>query len=302
MAEWAFEKQGWKTAYVLLDTTIAFDATWCGTFKRRWAELAGAEGLLGEDTFGGEDPQIASQITRHQGVWPSSRTSSRSAPSRPAASAPCASCGRPASTTPTHGLGILGRRLLARGRAQPDRHVLRHLCVSSSATTRVRRVAEFMEKFEAKIGGRAVTSHAVTGYSVIEAWSKAVTEAGSLRGRQGAGEARSFQQRTAARRADLLHEGPHINMQRDLVLIEVDGGKSGNVVGVIAARADAEVGHSNSSCERRGFKSFRRSLLFQLPKSDHPTCSKPSTFRSPSRASRPCSMLRFASSPAASSV
>ena len=36
MAEWAHDKKGAKTAYILLDTTIAFDATWCDTFKRRW--------------------------------------------------------------------------------------------------------------------------------------------------------------------------------------------------------------------------------------------------------------------------
>ena len=93
-----------------MDTTIAFDATWADTFKRRWAELAGADGLLGEDTFGGEDPQIASQITRIKALpkqpdfivlcsFPPGGVSAmrqlRAAEREPAAA----------------GLGILGRRL-----------------------------------------------------------------------------------------------------------------------------------------------------------------------------------------------
>ncbi len=41
MAEWAYNVKGWRTGYVLMDTTIAFDATWADFFKRRWAELAG---------------------------------------------------------------------------------------------------------------------------------------------------------------------------------------------------------------------------------------------------------------------
>ncbi len=98
MAEWAYNVKGWRNAYVLMDTTIAFDATWADFFKRRWAELAGKDGLVGEDTFGGEDPQIASQITRIKSlakqpdfivICPSCR----------AASAPPASCARPASTS-----------------------------------------------------------------------------------------------------------------------------------------------------------------------------------------------------------
>ena len=36
-------------------------------------------------------------------------------------------------------------------------------------------MVDFMKKYEAKAGARAVTSHAVTGYSLIEAWSKAVS-------------------------------------------------------------------------------------------------------------------------------
>ena len=49
---------------MLLDNTIAFTKSLCGSFATRWTELAGKDGLLGQDTFLNNDPSIAAQITR----------------------------------------------------------------------------------------------------------------------------------------------------------------------------------------------------------------------------------------------
>ena len=64
LAEWGFKHKGWKTAYVLLDNTIAYTKSLCASFASRWKELAGPDALLGEDTFLNPDPTIAAQITR----------------------------------------------------------------------------------------------------------------------------------------------------------------------------------------------------------------------------------------------
>lgn len=64
LAEWAYNEMGWRTAYTLLDTTIAFTNSLCAAFDRRWAELAGEDALLGSDTFRNDDPTISSQVTR----------------------------------------------------------------------------------------------------------------------------------------------------------------------------------------------------------------------------------------------
>ena len=64
MAEWAYKTKGWKTAYVLLDNTIAFTKSLCGSFATRWTEVAGKDSLLGQDTFLNNDATIAAQITR----------------------------------------------------------------------------------------------------------------------------------------------------------------------------------------------------------------------------------------------
>jgi len=54
MAEFAF-KQGWKKAYILQDTSTAFEASFADTFQKRWTELAGADNFLGKDTFGADE-------------------------------------------------------------------------------------------------------------------------------------------------------------------------------------------------------------------------------------------------------
>ena len=89
MAEFAF-KQGWKKAYILQDTSTAFEASFADTFQKRWTQLAGADNFLGKDTFGGDDPQIATQITRIKGLAQPARFHRACAPSRRPAPAPCA--------------------------------------------------------------------------------------------------------------------------------------------------------------------------------------------------------------------
>src|SRR4029078_10799678 len=64
LAEWAFKEKGWRTAYVLLDNTIAYTKSLCASMGTRWKERPGDAGLLGEDTFLNGDASIAAQVTR----------------------------------------------------------------------------------------------------------------------------------------------------------------------------------------------------------------------------------------------
>lgn len=61
-AEWAFEKQGYRTAYVLLDDVTDYDKDQCRGFETRWEELGGE--LLGKDTFKNDDPSVAAQVSK----------------------------------------------------------------------------------------------------------------------------------------------------------------------------------------------------------------------------------------------
>jgi branched-chain amino acid transport system substrate-binding protein len=63
-AEWAFNNKKWKSVYILTDESIDYTKTLSEFFKQRWTELAGADAILGEDTFNAEDTSISAQVTR----------------------------------------------------------------------------------------------------------------------------------------------------------------------------------------------------------------------------------------------
>jgi branched-chain amino acid transport system substrate-binding protein len=234
VAEWAYNKQGWRSAYVLLDTTIAFDATWCDTFKRRWAELAGPDALLGEDSFGGEDPQIASQITRIKAL--AKQPDVVALCSFPPAGASAMRQLRAAAVNaPLVGSESWdGDFWLEAVPGLNDMYFVTYASVFGSDPRPA--MQEFMKKFEAKYGQRPITSHAVTGYSVIEAWTQAVERAGTLDAEKVRDALQHFDKEPLLAGPTTFTTDTHINMQRDLVLMQVKDGKQGTVVGVVAAQ------------------------------------------------------------------
>lgn len=233
LAEWAYNVKGWKTAYVLQDTTVAFDASLTDFFERRWKELAGADGLLGKDTFGGEDPQIASQITRLKNL-----------PKQPDVVL--------LASFPPGGSSAM-RQLRAAGVDQPlllseswdgdywleavpnlsDAYLVTYGSVFDNDPRP--EVAAFMKKFKEKFGAAPVTSHALTGYSVIQGWTKAVEQAGSLDADKVRAVLETFSNEPLLAGPTSFTKDAHINMQRDLILLEVKDGKAGNVVGIVKA-------------------------------------------------------------------
>jgi len=233
MAEWAYKVKGWRKGYILKDTTIAFDATWAEFFKKRWDELAGKDGMLGMDTFGGDDPQIASQITRIKAL-----------PDKPDFIVLC--------SFPPGGVSAM-RQIRAAGvdtpllgseswdgdfwlEGVPNLSDMYFVTYGSRFGQDPRPdVQAFMDKYTKKFGKPPVTSHAITGYSVIEAWSKAVTEAGDFDTDKVRDKLQSFKDEKLLAGPTTFTKDQHINMQRDLLLIEVKDGKSGNVVQVVKA-------------------------------------------------------------------
>ena len=53
LAEWGYNKKGWKTGYILLDDVIEYNKGICYGFDWMWREKLGAE-LLGHDVFQNE--------------------------------------------------------------------------------------------------------------------------------------------------------------------------------------------------------------------------------------------------------
>lgn len=233
LAEWAYNVKGWRSAYILLDTSIAFDASFADFFERRWKELAGADGLAGKDTFGGEDPQIASQITRIKGLTkqPDFVVLSSFPP------------GGSSAMRQLRAAGVNEPLLLSESwdgdfwqEAVPnlsDAYLVTYGSVFGNDPRP--QVAEFMAKFQAKYNARPVTSHALTGYSVIQGWTKAVEKAGTLEADKVRDVLQTFVDEPLLAGPTSFTKDTHINMQRDLILLEVKDGKPGNVIDIIKA-------------------------------------------------------------------
>jgi branched-chain amino acid transport system substrate-binding protein len=92
-----------------------------------------------------------------------------------------------------------------------------------------------MDKFQAKFKDRPVTSHAITGYSVIEAWTRAVERAASFEADKVREALENFKDEPLLAGPTTYTKDSHINMQRDLLLMEVKDGKTGNIIGVVKA-------------------------------------------------------------------
>ena len=68
IAEWGASKKGWKTGYLLLDSTVEYNKSVCYGFELGLKASGGK--IVGQDTFKNDDPSIASQITRLKAVDP----------------------------------------------------------------------------------------------------------------------------------------------------------------------------------------------------------------------------------------
>jgi branched-chain amino acid transport system substrate-binding protein len=232
MAEWA-ESKGFKSAYILLQTDTAFDSSFADSFKKRWIELRGATALFGEDSFGGEDPQIATQITRLKSLPKPPDFILVSAAPPPGVAAikqlRAASVSQPFLASDSWD----GDYWLA---GVPHLSNMYFVTYASMYGTDPRAsMRSFFDAFKARFGRLPTQSNALTGYSVIEAWVRAVERAKSL-------DAEKVRRVLDTFKNEPLLVGPttytsqvHINNGRDMVVMEIENGTQGKAVGVFAA-------------------------------------------------------------------
>ncbi len=62
MADWGYEKKGFRKGYMLIDNTIEYNKSICAGYSWMFPLKKGT--VIGQDTFQGLDPTISSQITR----------------------------------------------------------------------------------------------------------------------------------------------------------------------------------------------------------------------------------------------
>jgi branched-chain amino acid transport system substrate-binding protein len=180
VADWAYHIKGWRKAYTLTDTIIEYTKSLCGGFQKKWTELAGANGIVGRDTYKNDDPSVAAQVTRFKSTSPT-----------PDVMALCGvTPGFPSAIRQFRAAGVsvpMETSVNADGDAWHDSVPANQLTdfyyisYSSARGDDPRpEVQKFVEEFSKRYGHKPTTGQAVTGYSVVTAWALAVSRAGTF--------------------------------------------------------------------------------------------------------------------------
>ncbi len=222
LAEWGYKEKGWRSAYILLDNTLEFTKSIARFFKIRWIELAGEEGLVGEDQFLNSDTSIASQITRLKSLpkqpdviyfvsYPPGGASAIRQIRAAGISTPLLSCE-----------GMDGEYWLG---AVPD---LSNFYVATYGSIygddSDPKINAYFKKHAAKFGQPA-TSWGTEGYSIVEAWARAVERAGTTDGEAVRKQLEKFDNEPLTVGPTSYSERYHISLNRPMSLLELQSGK-----------------------------------------------------------------------------
>lgn len=177
IAEWGAQNKGWKTAYILLDTTIEYNKGICYGFDWMWREKLGLE-ILGHDVYQNADASIAAQITRI-----------KSLPQEPDIIISCSYVpGGASALRQIRAAGI--NSALAGGSSMSGTYWLDSVPNLSGHFVPEQasiygddprpEVEEFNAKYEARFGERPNSQYTYPGYLVVEMWARAVERAGTF--------------------------------------------------------------------------------------------------------------------------
>ena len=223
MAEWAYKQKGWKTAYVLLDNTIAYTKSLCASFATRWTELAGKDGLLGQDTFLNNDPSITAQVTRITGLSkkPDLIFFCSYAPGGPSAIRQLRASGVTAAIAT--GESLDGDYWIGSVPDLSNFYVVSY--GSKYGDDPDANVNGFFKRFEAKYGKKADVSYGLRGYSAVQAWAEAANKAGSLAGAKVAAVLDTFDKTPLVIGPTTYTSKLHIQTTRPMAILNATNGK-----------------------------------------------------------------------------
>lgn len=223
LAEWAFEQKGWKTAYVLLDNTIAYTKSLCGSFSKRWKEVAGEDALLGEDTFLNSDPSIAAQVSRISGLAtkPDVIMFCSYAPGGPSAMRQLRAAGldQPIMT----GESLDGDYWAGTVPGLSNFYAVNF--GSFYGDDPDPEVKDFFDRYEKEYGQRSDASYSLRGYSMIQAWAKAAEKAGSFDADKVAAALDAFKEEPLVVGPTTFTPDLHIQVARPMTIVQSQDGK-----------------------------------------------------------------------------
>lgn len=177
LAEWAKNKQKWNSVYILKDEAYTYTRAQCAGFEQRWKEIAGADSIVGMNTFKNDDPSIAAQITQL-------KASAR----KPDFVMVCSMMpGAPSVVRQLRNAGIEAPITL--GFSMDGDYWLKAIPNVSNVFLPVHgsvfgddpnpAVNELIARLDKKYGAAPTTSYALMGYSLMQAYARAVERAGS---------------------------------------------------------------------------------------------------------------------------
>jgi branched-chain amino acid transport system substrate-binding protein len=227
LAEWAYKQKGWKNAYVLLDNTIAYTKSLCASFATRWTELAGKEGLLGQDTFLNNDPSIAAQVTRITGLSkkPDLIFFCSYAPGGPSAIRQMRAAGIDAAIVT--GESLDGDYWIGSVPDLSNFYVISY--GSKYGDDPDAEVNGFFKRFEAKYNKKADVSYGLRGYAAVQAWAIAAKQAGSLDGAKVAAALDTFDKKSLVIGPTTYTPKLHIQTTRPMAILQATNGKFASI-------------------------------------------------------------------------
>ncbi len=222
MAEYAVKEMGLETVYILEDVTIEYNRSATAGFKAAWLNDRPEESILGSDTFMNDDASIASQITRI-----------KSLPEQPDAIYMC-------SITPGGASAV--RQMRAAGLEMPilsctamvDNYWLEAApgladfwvpgFMSLYGDDPRPEMQAFVDAHVERWGEMPVSSYAVNGYSLIEAWELAVTRAGTTDTPAVVAEMQKFTDEAFLAGPSTYTPELHILLDRPYLMMKVEDG------------------------------------------------------------------------------
>jgi branched-chain amino acid transport system substrate-binding protein len=236
LAEWGFKQKGWRTAYVLLDNTISFTKSLCGSFADRWKAIAGADALVGQDTFLNGDASIAAQRTRIASLpkKPDVIMLCSYAPGGPSAIRQLRTAGIDAPIVT--GESMDGDYWIGNVPDLSNFFVIDYGSVYGDDSDPA--VNAFFARFKAKYGERADTSYPLRAYSAVQAFAIAAEKAKSVDGDKVAAVLDTFKDQPLVAGPTTYTPELHIQTTRPMAIVSASGGKFSFVTRVTTTNVD----------------------------------------------------------------
>lgn len=220
-AEWAIAKKGWKTGYVLLDDSIAYDKSVCAGYGWRYPKLGGA--IVGRGTFRNGDAAIADQVARLAAAVRDRKVDNVMLCSYPPGGARAIRQIRAAGIDVPllSGSSMDGSYWL---RSVPDLAGFYVVTQAAVAGDPRPEVAALAAAFQAKYGAPPASQYAFPIYAFLQLWAKAVTEAGTTDPKTVAAMLETFRNEPTVLGPRSFSDKLHIQTRMPMLIEEVAGG------------------------------------------------------------------------------